>query len=656
MSNSSIDNGRSTNSGVKNTLLSSQTNKFANFRKKTESKTNSKTVAPTVSRATKTNSRSIQGQTAQRTRSTTKTQPAKTNTHPDTLGKTPRKTASRSGVKESSYKKAPLKVIPLGGLDEIGKNCTIYEYENQMIVVDCGLSFPDDDMPGVDIVIPDVTYLVKNKDRIKGIFITHGHEDHIGAIPYLLKEINIPVYGTKLTLGLINGKLKEHGLDRKAKLIEQKPGDIVRAGRFLVEFIHVNHSIPDAVAFAITTPVGIVVHTGDFKIDTTPISGGMINLARFAEIGKKGVLAMLSDSTNAERPGFTMSERSVGESFSQLFKSSQNNRILVATFSSNIHRIQQIVDEAVRCKRKVAVSGRSMVNVVTIATELGYLKVPDGVLVDIETINRYAPEQLVIITTGSQGEPMSALHRMAHGDHRNVTIGPNDTIIISASPIPGNEKTVSNVVNELMKLGARVIYEKMYDVHVSGHACQEEQKMLLSIVHPKFFMPVHGEQKQLRRHAEMAVQTGMDKKNILINENGRIVELTQDSIRQNGVVQSGRVLVDGLGVGDVGSIVLRDRKHLAEDGIIIAAMTIDTQSGDIVSGPDVISRGFIYVRENEELMHEARKIIDQAVYSTYSGGYADWSAVKMRIKDDLSKFLYERTKRRPMILPIIMEL
>lgn len=570
------------------------------------------------------------------------------------VGKQPARRAPAK-KKQPTKKLSPLKIIPLGGLDEIGKNCTVFEYEDQMIVVDCGLAFPDWDMPGVDIVIPDLTYLVNNVERIKGVFITHGHEDHIGGIPYLLKQINVPIYATRLTAGLIRGKLKEHSLDRSAKIHEYAPGDIVKAGKFTVEFIHVNHSIPDATAFAITTPVGTVVHTGDFKIDTTPIGGQMIDIARFSEFGKQGVLAMLSDSTNAERPGYTQSERSVGESFSTLFKNAKNNRLIVATFSSNIHRIQQIVDEAVRCHRKVAVSGRSMLNVVNVATELGYLKVPDGVMIEIETINRYQPSQLVIVTTGSQGEPMSALHRMAHGEHRNVTIGPQDTIIISASPIPGNEKTVADVVNGLMKLGAHVIYEKMYEVHVSGHACQEELKMMLGIIRPKFFLPVHGEQKQLRRHAEMAMQTGIDKKNILINEIGRIVELTPDSMKKTSTVQSGRVLVDGLGVGDVGSIVLRDRKHLAEDGIIIAVMTVEPESGEIVSGPDVVSRGFIYVRESEELISSAKKLIETSLYSAYRNGLYEWTSIKTKIKDDLSRYLYEKTKRRPMILPIIME-
>ena len=564
-------------------------------------------------------------------------------------------TRRNNNTKKSEKPQSPLKIIALGGLDEIGKNCTVFEYENQIIVVDCGLAFPSADMPGVDIVIPDLSYLVQNQEKIKGVFITHGHEDHIGGIPYLLKQISVPIYATRLTAGLIKEKLKEHSLERSAKIYEQAAGDIVRAGKFSVEFIHVNHSIPNAAALAITTPAGVVVHTGDFKIDTTPLDGKMINISRFAAIGKKGVLAMMSDSTNAERPGYTQSEHTVGESFTALFKKAKNDRIIVATFSSNIHRIQQIVDEAVRNKRKVAVSGRSMLNVVYVATELGYLKIPDGVLIEIETINRYQPSQLVIVTTGSQGEPMSALHRMAHGEHRNVNIGPQDTIIISASPIPGNEKTVADVVNGLMKLGAHVIYEKMYEVHVSGHACQEELKMMLGIVKPKFFLPVHGEQKQLRRHAEMAMQTGIDKKNILINEIGRVVELTPNSMKQTGAVQSGRVLVDGLGVGDVGSIVLRDRKHLAEDGIIIAVMTIESESGEIVSGPDIVSRGFIYVRESEELINRCKKMIEACVYNSYRNGVYEWPVIKNKIKDDLGRYLYEQTKRRPMILPIIME-
>ena len=549
----------------------------------------------------------------------------------------------------------PLKIIPLGGLDEIGKNLTVYEYGNDMFLVDCGMSFPDSDMPGVDIVLPDMTYLQQNRERIRGVVITHGHEDHIGAIPYLLKQINVPIFATRLTIGLVAGKLKEHNLQHSASLNEVKPGETIQLGCFKIEMIHVNHSIPDALALAITTPAGVVVQTGDFKIDSTPIDGDMIDLARFSQLGKKGVLALLSDSTNAERPGYTPSERIVGGSFSHLFKDAQDKRIVVATFSSNIHRVQQIVDEAVRWNRKVAVSGRSMINVVNVARELGYLNVPDGVLIEIDAIRKYDDHQLVIVTTGSQGEPMSALRRMAFGDHRQVSVGPNDLIIISATPIPGNEKTVSAVVNELLKLGAEVVYEKMYDVHVSGHACQEELKMMLSLVRPKFFIPVHGEQKHLRKHAELARQVGIDKNNILIASIGNVIELTAREMKIAGAVPAGRVLVDGLGVGDVGSIVLRDRKHLAEDGLIIVAMTMEGVSGDVVAGPDLVSRGFVYVRESEQLMDDARVVVEQALTHCQAEGVREWSAIKTRVRDALSSFLYERTRRSPMILPIIMQ-
>ena len=524
-----------------------------------------------------------------------------------------------------------------------------------MFMVDCGMSFPDAEMPGVDIVLPDMTYLIQNRDRIRGVVLTHGHEDHIGALPYLLKQINVPLFGTRLTLGLVMGKLKEHNLHNTVSLNEVKPGETIQLGCFKIEMIHVNHSIPDALALAITTPAGIVVQTGDFKIDSTPIDGDMIDLARFSQLGKKGVLALLSDSTNAERPGYTASERIVGGSFSHLFKDAQDKRILVATFSSNIHRVQQIVDEAVRWKRKVAVSGRSMINVVNVARELGYLNVPDGVLIEIDAIRKYDDSQLVIVTTGSQGEPMSALRRMAFGDHRQVSVGPNDLIIISATPIPGNEKTVSAVVNELLKLGAEVVYEKMYDVHVSGHACQEELKMMLSLVHPKFFIPVHGEQKHLRKHAALARQVGIDPRNILIASIGNVIELTSKEMKIGGAVPAGRVLVDGLGVGDVGSIVLRDRKHLAEDGLIIVAMTIDGVSGDVIAGPDLVSRGFVYVRESEQLMDDARVVVEQALTHCQAEGVREWSAIKTRVRDALSSFLYERTRRSPMILPIIMQ-
>lgn len=576
---------------------------------------------------------------------------------------TPAANAAQGERRKSTYQRKrkttqnvkPLRITPLGGLGEIGKNITLYEYGDDMFLVDCGMSFPDEEMPGIDIVIPDFTYVTKNADKIKGLVVTHGHEDHIGAIPYLLKECNFPVYGTALTLGLIEGKLREHKLLDRANLNKIKPGDKVTFGKFTVEFIHVNHSIPDAIAVAVTTPVGTVVQTGDFKIDTTPIDGDVIDLARFAELGKNGVLALLSDSTNAERPGFTPSERIVGESFSHLFKKAENKRIIVATFSSNIHRVQQIIDEAVRCGRKVAVSGRSMINVVQVAAELGYLSVPDGVLIDIDMIKKYTPEQLVIITTGSQGEPMSALHRMAFGDHRKVEIGSGDFIIISATPIPGNEKLVTKVVNELLKLGAEVVYEKMYDVHVSGHACQEELKIMLDIVKPNFFIPVHGEQKHLVKHAGLARAVGVPKENILIASIGNVIELTADHMKVVDTVQAGSILVDGFGVGDVGNVVLRDRKHLAEDGIIVVAVSVDSVTREVISGPELISRGFVYVKESEKLLDDTREAACDILEKCYITNVRDWNLVKSRVRDGLSKYLYEQTGRSPMILPVILE-
>ena len=559
------------------------------------------------------------------------------------------------GTRRRQKPKLPMRIIPLGGLDEIGKNITLFEYGNDIIIVDCGITFPDADMPGVDLVIPDFTYVLKNADRIRGIFLTHGHEDHIGSLPYLLKEARIPLYGTRLTLGLVEGKLREHGLSGMIELNVTNPGDVIKLGAFTVEFIHVNHSIPDAVALAIKTELGTIVHTGDFKIDTTPIDGDIIDLARFSQLGREGVLLMMSDSTNATRPGYTMSERKVGESFESLFRKAEKKRLIIATFSSNIHRIQQIVDCAVRYGRKVAVVGRSMLNVVQVGMDLGYLQIPENVLINISLINRYSDDQLVIITTGSQGEPMSALHRMAFSDHRKVEISPNDCIIISASPIPGNEKLVSKVIDELMKLGAEVVYEKMYEVHVSGHACQEEQKLLMGIVKPKFFMPVHGEQTHLRKHAELALSMGIPKEIILITSIGRVVELTAKSMKVGGLVPAGRVMVDGLGVGDVGSIVLNDRKHLAQDGIIVVVMTIDSASGEIVSGPSLVSRGFVYVRESEELIDEARVQAQRVAEHCVESGIRDWTTIKNKIKDELSGMMYERTKRSPMILPVIME-
>lgn len=552
--------------------------------------------------------------------------------------------------------KFPVKIIPLGGLGEIGKNITLYEYNGDMFLVDCGMSFPDEEMPGVDIVIPDFTYIIENKDKIKGLVVTHGHEDHIGAIPYLLKNFNLPIYATRLTVGLIQGKLKEHKLLADAKLNVVKPGDTIQFGKFSVELIHVNHSIPDAVAFAINSPAGTIIHTGDFKIDTTPIDGYVIDIGRFAEYGKKGVLALLADSTNAERPGYTSSEKLVGGSLSNLFSQAEGHRIVIATFSSNIHRIQQIINEAVNRNRKVAVSGRSMLNVVTIAEELGYLTVPENVLIDVGDIKNYKPGQIVVITTGSQGEPLSALHRIAFSDHKQIEILPGDMIIISATPIPGNEKLVSKVINELMKRGANVVYEKMYDVHVSGHACQEELKLIMSVVKPKYFIPLHGEQKHLIKHAGLAEQIGIAPENIIISTNGNVISLQYDKIDNSEIVQAGRVLVDGLSVGDVGSVVLRDRKHLSDDGVIVIAISVDRYTREVLSGPDVVSRGFVYVKESEELMNEVHEQVCDILERCYVNNIRDFITIKTRIKDGVSRFLFNKTKRSPMILPIILEI
>ena len=586
---------------------------------------------------------------------TKKTAPARSNTTARKKSATGQRTIGNTRRYNGKQNAKPLKIIPLGGLGEIGKNITLYEYDGDMFLVDCGMSFPDEETPGIDIVIPDFTYILENKDKIKGLVVTHGHEDHIGAIPYLLKNFNVPIYATNLTIGLIQGKLKEHKLLADAKLNVTKPGDVIKLGKFQIEFIHVNHSIPDAVGFAITCPAGTVVQTGDFKIDTTPIDDYVIDIGRFAELGKKGVLALMSDSTNAERPGFTPSEKIVGESLSNLFKKAEDHRIIVATFSSNIHRIQQIVDEAAKCGRKVAVSGRSMINVVTVASELGYVKLPKDILIDIEMIKNYPPDELVIITTGSQGEPLSALHRIAFSEHRQVEIIPGDMFIISATPIPGNEKLVGKVINELMKRGANVVYERMYDVHVSGHACQEELKLMMSIVKPKYFIPLHGEQKHLMKHAVLARQMGIPEENILIAGNGSIIEVTDKQLKSTETVQAGRVLVDGLGVGDVGSIVLRDRKHLADDGIIIIAVSIDGVTREVVSGPDVVSRGFVYVKESEQLMHDINELVCDILERCYDEGVRDWNTIKTRIKEKVSRFVSTKTRRAPMILPIIME-
>ena len=550
-----------------------------------------------------------------------------------------------------------VKISFLGGMNEIGKNMTLYEYKSDMFIVDCGLAFPTAELPGVDLVIPDFTHILNNRDRIRGIIITHGHEDHIGALAYLLKQVNIPVYATKLTIGLIKGKLEEHGILNLAKLVEIKPRDNITLGAFNIELIHVNHSIPDSVGLAIRCPAGIIIQTGDFKIDTTPVDGDMIDLPRFAEYGKKGVLALLSDSTNAERPGTTPSESLVGDSFGTLFRKAGNRRIIVATFASNIHRVQQIMDVAKATKRKVAVLGRSLENLVNVGAELGYLNVPKNVLISIDTINNYSDDKLVIITTGSQGEPMSALTKIATGEHRKVNITPNDYVIISATPIPGNERMVGNIVNILMKQGVEVIYENMYDVHASGHACQQDLKLMIGMVKPKFFIPVHGEQKHLIKHASLAQAMGIPKKNIFIGDIGNCIEISNDEIKKVDNVPSGEIYVDGYGVGDVGNVVLNDRKRLSKDGIIIVVAAIDSESGFLVSGPDIVSRGFVFVKENEELMASAKEVALNVFNSRYDRDrkHRDWNTLKTRLRDDISKLMYEKTKRSPMILPIIME-
>ena len=547
-----------------------------------------------------------------------------------------------------------VQIIPLGGLGEIGKNMTVFRYGDDIILIDAGLMFPEDDMLGIDLVIPDISYLLENKDKVRAIFLTHGHEDHIGALPYVLKQLEVPVYGTALTLGILQGRLRENGVSDE-NLIAIKPGDRIGAGAFNLEFIRVNHSIPDAVSIVIKTPIGTIIHTGDFKFDQTPVDGQVTQFNKFAEFGDAGVLALLADSTNAERPGFTQSEKMVGQTFDDEFRYARN-RIIVATFSSNVHRIQQVVDSAVKYKRKVAVIGRSMINVVNIAMELGYLNIPEGVLIDIDETNNYTADQIVIITTGSQGEPMSALTRMAMNDHKKVGIMPGDTVIISATPIPGNEKLVSHTINHLYKLGAEVIYEKSNGVHVSGHASQEEIKLMHNLVRPKYFIPVHGEYRHLIKHANIAKDLGMPKENIVIAENGSVIELSKEGINVAGKIQSGKVLVDGLGVGDVGNIVLRDRRLLSQDGIMIVVVTIDHETYQVVSGPDIVSRGFVYVREAEDLMEEAREKVLSALDRCEANGVTEWSMIKSAIRDSLGRFLYERTRRRPMILPIIMEI
>jgi len=547
-----------------------------------------------------------------------------------------------------------LKIISLGGLNEIGKNMTVYEYGNDIVVVDCGMGFPDDDMYGIDVVIPDVSYLIKNQNKIRGIFITHGHEDHIGALPYVLRSINAPIYATRMSAGLIKLKLEEHRLLDKVKLITCEAGDVVKTGKFSVEFIHVNHSIADAVAFAIKCPVGTCVHTGDFKIDTTPVQGGMIDLARLGELGKEGVLALLADSTNVERPGYTRSERSVGASFDALFRGCEE-RIIVTTFASNVDRIQQIIDVAARYGRKVAVTGRSMENVMKVSSELGYMNIPDGILMDLNHILNLPKDRICIITTGSQGETMSALTRMAFNTHRQVDLIPGDRVIISASAIPGNENAIGNVINELYRRGVEVLNERERALHVSGHACQEELKIVHALVKPRFFIPVHGEQRMLRLHGKLAQEMGMAPNDVLISDIGKVMEFTPHSAKITGSVTAGQVFVDGYGVGDVGSVVLRDRRHLAQDGVIVVVLSMSGEDGTLVSGPDIITRGFVYVKESEGLMEELRQVALEAIEGVDLRYSTDWSAIKSAIKGDLSNYLYKKTKRSPMILPVIME-
>lgn len=547
-----------------------------------------------------------------------------------------------------------LKIISLGGLNEIGKNLTVYEFGEDILIVDCGLSFPDDDMYGVDIVIPDITYLVKNQHRIRAIVLTHGHEDHIGAIPYVCREIDVPIYATKLTVGLVELKLQEHGLLKKATVIPLEAGDKIVAGCFKVELIHTNHSIADAVSLAITTPVGVVIHTGDFKIDTTPIDGGMIDIARFAELGKKGVLALLSDSTNVEKTGYSVSESRVGENLEGFFKD-YDGRIIVTTFASNVHRIQQVVNCAHKYGRKVGITGRSMENTIRVASEMGYLNIPDGIIVDMHHIKNMPRDKVVIITTGSQGETMSALYRMAFADHKQIEISAGDRVIISASAIPGNEKMVGKVINELFRNGAEVVYDKVLGLHASGHACQEELKMMIALIKPRFFIPLHGEQRHLKLHAKLANQMGIPTENIIISDIGKVIEVSRKTIKLNGTVESGKILVDGSGVGDVGSVVLRDRKHLASDGMVVAVVGISSEDGSITCEPEIITRGFVYVKESEELITELKERVIDAIYDCQWRNIYDWSTIKSTIKGNLSDYLYKQTKRTPMILPVVME-
>ncbi len=556
---------------------------------------------------------------------------------------------------QKAVQKPSVKVAFLGGLNEIGKNITLVECENDIIIIDCGMAFPDGDMLGVDLVIPDFSYIEQNYERVKGIILTHGHEDHIGGLPFLLAKVNVPIYGTPLTLGLVGNKLREHSLFNKTQLNEVHAGETIKLGCMDINFIHVNHSIPDSVAFAINTPAGTIVHTGDFKIDCTPINGGMIDLSSFARVGDNGVLALLAESTNAERPGYTPTERMVSDSLDNLFKQAEHYRIIIATFASNVNRVQQIINCAEKYGRKVAFSGRSMVNYMEVAKKLGYLTLPENILIDLDMLDKYMPEQVVLVTTGSQGEPMSALSRMAYSDHRKVMVGEGDFIIISANPIPGNEKTVGNVVDELLKRGCKVIYESMYDVHVSGHACQEELKILHRLVKPKYFIPVHGEQKHLRKHAELAEFLGMERKDIFIGDVGSVIELNEDYMKESTPVPAGKVFVDGLGVGDVGSIVLRDRKHLGQDGLIIIVASLDVYDGHVISGPDIVSRGFVYVRESEGLLDDVKRLALAILEECAENNVHEWGIIKNRIKDEVAKLISQRTRRAPMILPILQE-
>ena len=640
----------------KATTNSEQKKKFKKpYKKKPAKKENQAKVEKEV-KENKNTKQPKQNQKANKPKSETKKNDQKNSVSSKAKSKTESKKkfeTKNKSILDFHFKPSKLKIIALGGLDEIGKNITVFEYENDMIIVDCGIEFPDDDMLGVDLVIPDFSYIVKNIDRCKGLFITHGHEDHIGSIPYLLKEVNIPIYGTKLTMKLIQHKLEEHHLMQNADLHVVEQGDIIDTGKMQVEFIRSSHSIPDSCMLAIHSPAGVVLHTGDFKVDYTPIDGQMMDLGRIAELGKEGVLAMLSDSTNAERKGFTLSEKSIGPIFDNLFEGCKK-RIVVATFASNVHRVQQIVNSAVKYGRKIAVSGRSMQNMINAARELEYIKCPDDIFIDMDLIKNYTDDQLVLITTGSQGETMSALTRMANGEHKKVTISSNDLVIISATPIPGNEKSVSKVINQLMKIGAEVVYSALQNVHVSGHACQEEQKLILSLAKPKYFFPVHGEYRQLMAHRDTAIEIGIPKENILLTNNGKIIELNDEGCEFAGAVQSGRVMVDGLGVGDVGNVVLRDRQHLSSDGLIVIVMSID-QAGLVVSGPDVISRGFVYVKESENLMEDVKSFIKEEMLIMEERHITDWSSIKSTLKDDVRDFIFQRTKRNPMILPILME-